>query len=170
VSSIATPLYQLVRYQHELEALADSGDVPPEQIADTLEALEGDINEKAVNVAAFTQNLEATAQAVREAGKAMLSRADRIEKRAESIRAYLLFNMQAAGVSKIECPWFTLSTRKNPPAVVIDDETVIPPQFIVQPPPPSPRPDRDAIKRALKAGEDVPGCRLTQGERLEIKT
>lgn len=168
--TIATPLYQLVHYQRELETLADSGDVPPEQIADTLNALEGDINEKAVNVAAFTRNLDATADAVREAAKAMLARADRIEKRAESIRAYLLFNMQASGISKVESPWFTLTVRKNPPSVVIDDEASIPVEFIVQPPPPSSRPDKAAIARAIKSGGTVPGCHILSTERLEIKS
>lgn len=170
MSSITTPLFELVRYQHELQILADSGEVPPEQIADTLQALDGDIKDKAVQVAAFSKNLDATAQAVREAAKAMLARADRIEKRAESIRAYLLFQCQAAGISKIESPWFTLAVRKNPPSVVVDDEAVIPAEYIVQPPPPSPRPDKDAIKRALKAGTAVPGCHLLQTERLEIRT
>lgn len=169
MSNIATPLYELVKYHHELELLADSGEVPPEQIADTLEALEGDINEKAVNVAAFTRNLDASAAAIREAGKAMLARADRIEKRADGVRSYLLFQMQAAGITKIESPWFTLAVRKNPPAVVVDDEAQVPPEFIVTPPPPAPRPDKDAIKRALKAGTAVPGCHLLQGERLEIR-
>lgn len=169
MSTITTPLYELVKYQHELELLADSGEVPPEQIADTLAALDGDIREKAVQVAAFTQNMEATATAVREAAKAMLARADRIEKRADSIRQYLLFQMQAAEISKIESPWFTLSVRKNPPAVVIDDDRALPPEFIVQPPPPAPRPDREAIKRALRAGDEVPGARLVQGERIEIR-
>jgi len=167
--SAATPLYELVRYQHELQALADSGEIPPEQIVETLDLIAGDLQEKAIDVAAFSRNLDATAQAVREAAKAMLARADRIEKRAESIRSYLLFQCQAAGISKIESPWFTLAVRKNPPSVVIDDEAQIPPEYIVQPPPPAPRPDRDAIKRAIKAGTDVPGCHLLQTERLEIK-
>lgn len=167
--TISTPLYELVRYQHELEVLADSGEVPAEQIADTLEALDGDIRDKAVNVAAFTKNLEATAEAVREAAKAMLARADRIEKRAESIRAYLLFNMQASGVSKIECPWFTLTVRKNPPSVIIDDEAQIPSDYYVPPPPPIPKLDKTAVKRAIQAGVEVPGARLFQNERLEIK-
>ena len=114
-----------------------------EQIADTLEALEGDINEKAVNVAAFTRNLDASAQAIREAGKAMLARADRIEKRAESIRAYLLFQCQAAGIQKIESPMFTLAVRKNPPAVDVFEESQVPPEYFVQPPAPPPRLDRE---------------------------
>ncbi len=167
--SIINPLYELVRHQHELQALADSGDIPAEQIADTLDLIEGDIREKAIDVAAFSRNLDATAEAVRAAAKAMLARADRIEKRAESIRAYLLFQCQAAGVTKIESPWFTLSVRKNPPAVVIDDEASLPAEYIVQPPPPAPRPDRDRIRRDIKAGKAVPGCHLLATERLEIK-
>ena len=167
--SIETPLYELTQYRRELEVLADSGEVPPEQIADTLEALEGDIKEKAIQVAAFSRNLEATATAVREAGKAMLARAERIEKRAESIRNYLLFQMQVNEITKIESPWFTLAVRKNPPSVVIDDEAQLPAEFIVQPPPPPPRPDKESIKRALKDGKDVPGAHLLQAERLEVR-
>jgi hypothetical protein len=106
---------------------------------------------------------------VREAGKAMLERAGRIEKRAESIRAYMLYQLQFAGVSKIECPWFVIAVKKNPPAVVLDDEAAVPQAFKVQPEPPAPRPDKKAIAAALKAGEDVPGCRLVQSDRLEIR-
>lgn len=169
MSTILTPLYELTNYRRQLERLADAGEVPPEEIADTLEALEGEINEKAVQVAAFTRNLEATAQAVREAGKAMLARAERIEKRAEGVRNYLLFQMQANSITKIECPYFTLAVRKNPPSVVIDDEAQVPADYLVTPPAPPPRPDKAAIGRALKAGADVAGCRLTQSERLDIK-
>jgi hypothetical protein len=38
-----------------------------------------------------------------------------------------------------------------------------------QPEPPAPRPDKAAIKDAIKAGRDVPGARLVQSDRLEIK-
>jgi Siphovirus Gp157 len=169
VNTIATPLYQLVQFQHELEVLSDSGEIPPEQIAETLDALQGDIRDKAISVAQFTKNLDATADAVREAGKAMLARAERIEKRAESVRAYLTFQMQAAGISKIECPFFTLALRKNPPAVVIDDEAQIPSNYYVPPPPPVPKLDKVALKRAIQAGTDVPGVHLLQSERLEIR-
>lgn len=165
----STPLYELVRYQRELEALADSGEIPPEQIAETLELIKGDVRDKAVNVAAFTRNLEASASAIREAANAMKARAERLEKRAESIRQYLLFQLQVASILRIECPWFTLAVRKNPPSVSIDDESKIPEEYLIQPLPPPKRPDKPSIARALKAGEDVPGARLIDSDRLEIK-
>jgi Siphovirus Gp157 len=167
--TISTPLYELTRYQSELERLADSGEVPPEEIKDTLEALEGDIKEKAVQVAAMTRNLDASAEAIREAGLAMLARADRLERRADSIRSYLLFHCQVAGITRIESPWFVVRVCKNPPSVVIDDEILIPAELMVTPDPPPKRPNKMAIGAKLKAGEDVPGARLMQTERLEIK-
>ncbi|MFN3359309.1 MAG: siphovirus Gp157 family protein [Pseudomonas sp.] len=33
--------------------------------------------------------------------------------------------------------------------------------------PPAPRPDKRAILEALKRGEEVPGVRIAQGERVE---
>jgi hypothetical protein len=114
-------------------------------------------------------NLDATAAAVREAGKAMLERAQRLEKRAQSIRDYMLFQLQFAQVRRIESPWFVIQVKRNPPAVVIDDEKAIPSDYFTVPEPPAPRPDKVLIRDALKAGEDVPGCRLVQSDRLEVK-
>ena len=162
------PLYELTRYQSELERLADSGEVPPEEIADTLQALEGDIKEKAVQVAALTRNLDSAAEAIREAGLAMIARAERLERRADGIRNYLLFHLQVAGITKIEAPWFVVSVRKNPPSVVIEDEIQIPAEFMVQPPPPPPRPDKVAIGAKLKAGETVRGRAADADGELEI--
>ena len=164
------PLYELVRYRDELERLSDSGEIPPEEIADTLALLEGDIREKAINVAGFTRNLEAAADVIKAAGRQMLARAERLERRAESVRNYLLFQCQAAGITKIEAPWFTIAVRKNPHSVVIDDVTQIPAEFMrPPPPPPPPAPDKSAINQALKAGDAVPGAHLIQTERLEIR-
>ena len=162
-------LYEIVAHRAEFERLAEQGDLDPQLIMDTLESLDGELNDKAVAIGQFTRNLDATAQAVREAGKAMLDRAARLEKRAESIRSYMLYQLQFAGVSKIECPWFVIQVKHNPPSVVIDDEAAIPAAYKVQPEPPAPRPDKKAIAAALKAGEDVPGARLVQSDRLEIK-
>jgi hypothetical protein len=164
-----THLYEIVRHRAEFERLAEQGELDPQMIADTLESLDGQLEEKAVTIAQFTRNLDATAEAVREAGKAMLERAARIEKRAESIRNYLLFQLEFAGVSKIECPWFVVRVKRNPPAVVIDDEHSLPPMYLTQPEPPAPRPDKVKIRDDLKAGLEVPGARLVQSDRLEIK-
>jgi hypothetical protein len=165
-------LYELVAQHRSLEALESSDDLPAETIRDTLEGLEGQLQEKAVSVAHFVRNLESTADAIDEAAEAMRMRGTRLRKRAQSLQDYLLFNMQAAGITKIDSPYFTLIVKKNPPTVVIDSENLIPAQYMRQPdppPPPKPVPDKKAIGDAFKAGEDVPGAHTEQRERLEIK-
>lgn len=165
----ALTLYQIAGQFRELETLTVSDDLPPDVIRDTLEGLTGDLELKATNVAYFTRNLEATADMIDEAAKAMQERAKRLRKRGESVRQYLLYNMQVAGIRKIEAPEFTLAIRTNPPAVVIREDAEIPAEYMVQPEPPPPRPDKKRIGAALKAGVQIDGCWLEQGERLEIK-
>lgn len=163
-------LFELARDYRQLEALSPDEELPAEVIRDTLEALTGDIQDKSVNVAKFVLGLEAEAATIEEAAKAMLERAARRKKRAEAIRNYLLFCLQSTGISKVSCPYFTLSVRRNPEAVEIEDQSKLPAEFMVQPEPPPARPDKSAIKAALKAGRHVPGCYLRTGERLEIRS
>jgi len=164
-----TALYQLVGQLRELEALADAEDFPVEALNDTLEGLTGEIELKSQNVAQFVLNLEASADAIARATAEMEMRRTRLLKRAESVRQYLYSNMQASGITKISCPYFTLTIKKNPPKVVITDPGKVPGELYIYPTAPEPYPDKKAISARLKAGEEVEGAHLEQGERLEIK-
>jgi Siphovirus Gp157 len=164
-----TALYQLVGAYRELEGLADSEEVDSVALHNTLEALSGDIEDKAKAVGMFIGNMESDAAAIHEAAKSMKLRADRLERRAVAVRDYLLFNMKAAGITRIECPYFVLQVKKNPPRVVIDNQDAIPPGLMVQPEPPPPHADKKAILEILKDGTPVPGAHMEQGERLDIK-
>lgn len=168
---MSVPLYQLTNNQREFQMLAEEIDLPPEVVRDTLDSLAGDIKTKAISVAAFSRNLDASAEAIRAAARRMLDRADRIERRAEGVRNYLLFHLQAAGISRIdEHPEFVLAVKKNPPALSLDEDADLPAQYLKpQEPAPPQKPDKPAIVKALKAGEVVPGAYLTYSDRLEIK-
>ena len=138
--------------------LADTGEIPPEQIADTLEALEGDVREKAVRSRRSPRTWTRPPRPCARPAKAMLARADRIEKRAETVRAYLLFHMQACGISKIECPWFTLPCARIRPSVVIDDEAQIPVGLLRAAPAARAEARQGRGKARHPAGTDVPGA------------
>lgn len=162
-------LYELAReYRDAAERLADL-DLDEQTVADTLEGLAGDLEVKATNVAMFARNLEATAAQIKDAEAQMAARRKAVENRATNLRRYLLVSMQQAGIQKIECPYFRLAVRDNPPAVDVFDAAQVPAEFMRQPETPPPAPDKTAIKDELKAGRDVPGCRLTVGQRLDIK-
>ena len=162
-------LYELAAQFHELANLADSDELPAEVIASTLEGLEGTFQEKAIQVARFILSLRANAAAVKASAKAQMERSARIERRADSVLAYLQFHMQGTQQRRIESEDVVLRLVKNPPAVVITDEHAIPPQFWVQPEPPPKRIDKKAIKAAIDAGERADGAYVEASERLDIR-
>ena len=162
-------LYQITEQYKQIEALEDSDDLPPELIRDTLESLEGDFKDKSIAIGKFIRNLSAGAAAKESEAEQIYQAAVRLRKREESVKAWLLYNMQVTGINKIESPWFTLSIRKNPEAVKIADGALLPAEFMVVPEPPPPRPDKAAIKAALKLGVVIDGAWLEQGEHLSIK-
>ena len=155
-------------YRAAADQLADL-DLPEEVVRDTLESISGDLEAKSVNVASFVRNLEASAEQIKEAEAAMAARRKAIETRAANVRQYLLDNMIAAGISKIECPYFKLAVRENPPAVVINEPALIPSAYMTDPAPPPPAPDKALIKKAIQDGFEVPGAHLARGKRLDIK-
>jgi hypothetical protein len=162
-------LYVLTsEYRAAADQLANL-DLPDEVVRDTLESISGDLEAKAVNVASVVRNLEATAQQIKDAEATMAARRKAIEKRADSVRQYLLDNMLTAGISKIECPYFNLAVRENPPSVVIDEPALIPASYMTDPAPPPPAPDKKLIAQAIKDGFEVPGAHLARGKRLDIK-
>lgn len=162
-------LYALTAdFRAAAERLAEL-DVDEAVVADTLESLSGDIEAKAVNVAFVARNLEALSAAIKLAEADMAARRKSLDGRAAHLKRYLLDNMQACGITRIESPHFTLAIKGTAGAVDAFEPGLIPAQYMRTPEPPPPAPDKAAIAAAIKAGEDVPGCRLVKGCRLEIK-
>jgi hypothetical protein len=162
-------LYAITQdYRAAADRLAEL-DLPPECVQDTLEGLVGELETKAQSVVAVARNLEALAASIKQAEADMAARRKALEKRAEWLREYVLQNMQAAGIEKIECPQFRITLRTNPEAVDVFDAAQVPAQYLKTPEPPPPAVDKTAVKAALKLGQDVPGARLVRGSRLDVK-
>lgn len=162
-------LYQIANeHRAMVDALMETQE-DASAIADTIEAESWPLEVKAQNVAYAIKQLDALSSAIKQAESEMAARRKAAENRAESIRQYLKECMEIAGVSKIDCPQFALSIRKNPSSVDIFEPSLIPQEYMRQPEPPPPVPDKRAIKAAFDAGKDVSGAKLTQGTRLDIK-
>lgn len=131
--------------------------------------MSGDLEVKATNTAMVIRNIESSAALIKEAESQMAARRKALENRAARIKDYLLSSMMVAGIQKIECPYFKLSVRENPPAVEIYEPGLIPAQYMKQPDPPPPAPDKKALAEAMKRGEEIQGCKLTRGVRLDIR-
>ena len=137
-------------------------DLPEDVLADTLEALQGEFEDKGQALGAVVQNIEAEIDALK-AHKATIDQ--KIKTRTNKIawlKNYLRENMVASGIDKIECPLFTVTCRKPSKVVVIDDEDLVPDDYMNVKV--TTTPDKKAIAAALKEGEDIPGCRLADGQ------
>jgi len=164
-------LYEITRsYLEALDVFTDpEEDIPANIVADTLEMIEGSFEVKAIQVAAFARQMEAEAEAIKEAVEKMEKRRKALEGRARWLRDYVKIGMETIGYKKLESPWFVLSIAKNPASVDMFDLAAIPAEFMRFPEPPPPAPDKTAIKAALAAGREVPGARMVNGTRLAIR-
>ena len=162
-------LHEITGALIQLENMVDNPDIDADRLAEAFDEAGGELQLKASNIALLVQNLEATAEAIKAAEARMTERRKAIENRASSIKAYVLRCMQAAAITKIECPEFRISVKNNPGRIVIDDENAIPIAYLRQPEPPPPAPDKKAIMDDIKQGVIIDGCHLEQSQRLEIK-
>lgn len=144
-------------------------EINDQTFADTLESLSGELEVKATNVAMFIRNLEANADAIKAAEKQMAERRKALEAKSNRMRQYLLDNMLRTGITKIDCPYFSLGIRKNPSAVEVLNQDMIPDEYFDIPEPPPPSLNKNRLKDDLKAGVVVEGAKLTQSSSLQIK-
>lgn len=164
-----TSLYEIAHtYREDAKRLADL-DIPEDVVIDTLDAMAGDLEVKAQNVVFFAKDLQATAVAIKQAEDSMAARRKAIENRAKHLLSYVQGCMETAQVQKIECPFFRLSIAKSPPAVDVYELGLIPAEYMRQPETPPAVPDKKALADAMKGGSEIPGARLTQGTRLDIR-
>lgn len=162
-------LYEIAaEYKADMEKLSDLN-LPEETVKDTIESISGNLQEKGKNIGSLILHLEKMSEGMLEAERQILKRRKALDNRIESIKNYTLDVMLKNNIQKIETPYFVLSVAKNPPAVEVYDATQIPDHFMLRLPPPEPTINRRSISETLKQGEEVPGCRLTQTVRLQIK-
>lgn len=161
-------LFELTAERRALQNKLQEMNFDDETIADTLEGESGELTAKIENYGIVIRNMEAFTEVMKAEEKRMSDRRKAQEAKIERIKHWLLTNMQACEITKIECPAFTIALRNNPPKVIVDDENAIPAGYFVIPDPLPPQLDKKALATALKAG-DIPGAHLEQGVRLEIK-
>ena len=164
-------LFQLsTTYVQALDFLTDPEmNIPIEAVNDTLEGLAGELEDKAVNVAKFIRNMEATVEAIKAAEVEMAKRRKALENRVAWLKGYLKSSMEVTGISKIECPYFRLSIAKNPAALDMFDESLIPAEYKYTETVTTEFIDKAAIKADLAKGLLVQGARLVKGSHLVIK-
>ena len=162
-------LYELTEDYINLLEMAEDPDTDPEAFADTLEGIEGAIEDKADGYAKVIRTLEGDAAACDAESKRLRNKKIAIENNIKRMKTALQYAMEATGKTKFKTALFSFGIQKNPAAVVMDEGYIenIPERFLI---PQDPVIDKKAIKEALKAGEDLEGiAHLEQSESLRIR-
>lgn len=148
--------------------LANNDELDPQAIADTLEAIGGSIQEKAVSLADWALDLDGNVEKIDAAIARLETKKKQVKARRESLNDYLLTNMVATGIKKIQCELFTITLLDGRDSVSIGDEKLIPDEFLNVKT--TITPDKTAIAKAIKEGREVAGASLQKGSpSIKIK-
>lgn len=151
---------------HELTGefleLAQNEDIAPDAIADTLEAISGSIQDKALALADWSIDIDGDIEKIDSAIERLQARKKSMQNRKESLIDYLRNNMEACEIKKITCPLFSITLVDGRDSVAISDESLIPDEFVNVKTVISP--DKNAIAKALKEGIEVSGASLQKGK------
>lgn len=131
---------------------------------EAIAALEMERDKKIENLGCWYKNLLADAEALKAQKNAFAEREKAHKAKAESLRGFLGRYLNG---KKFETAKVAMSFRKSE-AVEFDAKCIgdVPEEFLKFK---DPELDKVAVKKAIKAGETVPGCELVQRQNLQIK-
>jgi hypothetical protein len=131
---------------------------------DDLRELEIKREDKINNTVYFLKNTEAMIKALKDEEKILADRRKILENKASRVKMFLNRFLEVG--KKLETPRFKIGWRKSETVEIIDSsflsseyakrETTI-------------KPDKKAIKQALKAGKNINGVELKTNNNLQIK-
>lgn len=159
-------LYELTSQFAELMELASDPEVPSDVLADTIEGLEGDLEEKADGYAKVIRSMRADADSLKTEIKRLQDRKKALENGADRLTQALEYAMRSTGQTKLKTKLFSFGIQKNPASVDIEEGAFIPEEFLIQQ---EPQVNKKGLLEALKAGKKFAGISLKQTEGVRIR-
>ena len=159
-------IYELNKSYAELSAMLETAETEEElqAINDTLEMIDCSIEEKLENTAKFIVNINSDIDGV----KAEIDRLTALKKQKENMVQRLKGNIEYAlkerGIDALSVGTFKCGYRKSE-SVEVDDLKSIPTDYVKT----EIKPDKTAIKKALKAGEEIGGVHIQTNMNFYIK-
>lgn len=164
-------LYELAMNYRALMEAIDNDELPEEAIADTLEAVTGEIEDKADNIACMLKSLDAEIVAIRAEEICLAERRKVKENAKERIKQYLSDMLLGIGIDKVETARNKITFRKSE-SVEVDESFV---QWAWENHKDDlltftdPKANKTEIKKALKAGAEIEGARIVSSQNIQIK-
>lgn len=163
---------KLYEIDHAVLEVLDNGFSVDEETGEILwddenfDSLIKDRNAKLEATGLYIKDCEAEASKIKAEEKALAERRKVHERKAERLKAYILSSMETMGDKKFETPRVAINLRKTT-SVIVEDMGKLPEDFIKIKTDLSP--DKVAIKKAIKSGQEVIGARIEEYNSVGIK-
>lgn len=162
-------LYELTeQYQTVMDMLCDA-DTDEQVIFDTLEAIDGEIEEKADNYAKIIRMLKGDAEIIQNEEARLYAKRKSLENRIQRLKDTLQASMEFIGKTKFKTALFSFSVAKNggkQPLEITDNLDEIPGKYLIPQPP---VPNKEKIRQLL-AEKEVDWAHLAPyGKHLNIR-
>lgn len=166
-------LYEFLQEEQHLNELflaaidEETGEIKDAEILEELETeLKNALVSKSAGIIKVIRQQEADVEMVEAEIERLKTVKARLKKGIENFENYIKYNMVQMNVKKIETPLGNLSITQRT-AVDPYDESLIPKEFMKEETKYSPK--KIEIKKAIEAGEEVPGARLIINTNFKIK-
>ena len=132
-----------------------------------LDALAIQFDDKAVSCACVVKNLNAEVSAIESEIKRLIDLKVARQNNVDRLKAYIMSNMKAAGIDKVENGVHRIRIQKSPLSITVTDEHAVPVEFkteVIEV-----KIDRKAIAEIIKSTGVIPdGIDARQNEHLRI--
>lgn len=151
----------------ELNEMLESGEIDKSTIEDTLEGLEGELKDKAINIGLYIKNLRSDLSQYEEAKSEFDEKARAVKSKIEFYDRYLETNMRQSGIDSLKNEYVDIGFKSLP--AIVDVTGDVPKEYSTVVPE-SMRPDKRLIAKKLKDGEVFDFASLVTGRtKMVIK-
>lgn len=162
-------LYELSEKWAIAKDMFYDNEVDDQVIFDTLEAIEGEIEDKADKYAIILRTMAGDIETIKKEEARLYTRSASLERRSKALKERLQANLEFVGKTKFKTALFSFSIAKNggkQPIEITSNMDEIPGKYLIPQPP---IPDKEAIRELLKDKEVDWAQLLPYGKHLTIR-
>ncbi len=156
---------ELIERGFTSDCVNEDGELDEEKIARYLAELPGERADKLEAYGIYIKQLEGEAEAIAKEEERLAARRLAKEKRMERMKRALVASLDAFGEKKFETARVAINAYQSE-RVEIDETATLPEAYMQIKK--SEKPDKRAIRAALKSGLEVPGARLTIERKVRV--
>ena len=155
-------IFELTKDQEELKRKVEDGLFSEEDVADTFEGMEHELNDKISSYCHVINSMSADQATIENEIKRLQGLLSEKKNQIKSIKRTLITGLSGIEKTKFDTGLFKGHIRKGSQSVNVLNPSDIPSDYIEVKV--TEAPDKTAIKNALKSGESVPGAELVTGD------